>query len=69
VALEDFLDDVTDIAVAHVRLTKRLLIDLGDLADRAADHGVPEVQLPLVAVGERPGGEVNGRQRERLIVE
>ena len=69
VALEDFFDDVTDVTVAHVRLTQRLLVHLGELTDRVADHGVPQVQFPLVAVRERPGREVDGRQRQGLLVE
>src|ERR1700730_6950037 len=69
VALEDFLDDVTHIAVPHVRGTERLLINLGQLADGIADHGVAEVQFPLVAIGEWSSREVDGRQREGLIVE
>ena len=55
--------------MAHVRLTKRFFIHLGELADCVADDGVPQVQFPLVAVGERPGREEDGRQRQGLLVE
>src|SRR5207244_11487548 len=53
----------------HVRLTQRSFIHLGELADRVADDGVPQVEFALVAVGERAGGEVHGRQRQGLLVE
>ena len=69
VTLEDLFDDVTDIAMPHVRLAERLLADLGELADGIADHRVAEVELPLIAIGERSGPEVDRRQRQRLVVQ
>ena len=69
VAFEDFFDDVTDIAMAHIRLTQRVLVDLRQLTDGVADYGVTQIQLPLVAVGERPSGEIDRRQRQGGVVE
>ena len=69
VACEHLLDHVADIAVPHVGLAEHALVDAGDLADGLADDGVAEIQLPLVAVGEGTGGEIDGRQRQRLVVE
>ena len=66
---EDFLDDITDIAVAHVRLAQRVLVDPGQLTHRVADDGVAEIQLALIAVGERSCREKHRRQRQGLIVE
>ena len=43
VALEDFLDDIADIAVSHVGLTQRLLVDLRQIADGVADDGIAKV--------------------------
>ena len=68
-AFEDFFDDVTDIAMAHIRLTQRVLVDLRQLTDGVADYGVTQIQLPLVAVGERPSGEIDRRQRQGGVVE
>ena len=69
VPFQEFLDDIADVAVAHVRLAQRFLTDAGQLADRVADDRVAEVQLALIAVGERSCREEDGRQRQGLIVE
>src|SRR5207244_1214872 len=69
VSLENFLDDIADIAVSHVGFTQRLLVDLRQVANGVADHGVTQVQLSLIAVGERPGRKVHRREREGLVIE
>ena len=69
VALEDFLDDIADIAVSHVGLTQRLLVDLRQIADSVADDGIAKVQFSLVAVGERSGRKVHGREWQCVVVE
>src|SRR5438094_9657712 len=69
VSLENFLDDIADIAVSHVGFTERLLVDLRQVANGVADHGVTQVQLSLIAVGERPGRKVHRREREGLVIE
>src|SRR5437879_6105628 len=68
-AFEDFLDDVADVTVAHVRLAEGFLADPGQLAHRVADDGVSEIQLALIPVGEGPRREKDRRQGQRLIVE
>ncbi len=69
VPLQHLFDDIADVAVAHVRLTQRFLVDPGQLANRVADDGVAEIQLALIAVGERSRREKHRCQRQHLIVE
>src|SRR4029077_17868616 len=69
VSFEDFLDDIADIAMAHVRLAQRVPVDPRQLANRVADDRVAEIQLALVAIGEWSCREKYGRQRQGLIIE
>src|SRR5467141_4900986 len=69
VSLQHFLDHIADVAVAHVRLTQRVLVDARQLAHRVADDRVAQIQLALIAVGERSCRKKHGGQRQGLIVE
>ena len=68
-ALQNLFDHVAHVAVAHVGLAERVVVDLCQLTDRGPDHRITEIEPALVAVGKRPRREVNGREWQGGIVE
>ena len=54
VPVQHLLDDIADVAVAHVRLAERVPVDPGQVSHTALRMtAYPKIQLALIAVGER----------------
>ena len=65
---QNLLDHVAHVGVAEVGLAEGFFVHLGHLADGVSDHGISQVQLSLVAVGERPRCEIDRRQGKGQVI-